>query len=147
MPDRSKVRPRDPNELGFRIIQEATGQVPKYDPREDEKPVDLTQKQGGIAIIRAIAALGASLQLATMAEGVETMEQLVIVSAEGCTEVQGFLFSPPRPAKDIAELLETTCGSRQACSRRELMLPSKPPAERFLADIPRHGNIFNGQAV
>jgi len=32
MPDRSTKRPRDPNQLAYRIIQEATGQVPKYDP-------------------------------------------------------------------------------------------------------------------
>jgi diguanylate cyclase (GGDEF)-like protein/PAS domain S-box-containing protein len=68
---------------------------------------DLTQKQGGIAIVRAIAALGTSLRLATTAEGVETMEQFAIVRAEGCTEVQGFFFSKPRPAKDIPEMLET----------------------------------------
>jgi diguanylate cyclase (GGDEF)-like protein/PAS domain S-box-containing protein len=69
---------------------------------------DLTQKQGGIAIVRAITALGSSLQLTTTAEGVETMEQFAIVRAEGCTEVQGFFFSKPRPAKDIREMLETT---------------------------------------
>jgi hypothetical protein len=38
MPDRSKVRPRDPNQLGLRIIQEATGQVEKYDPLADAPP-------------------------------------------------------------------------------------------------------------
>jgi EAL domain-containing protein (putative c-di-GMP-specific phosphodiesterase class I) len=30
---------------------------------------------------------------------------LALIRAEGCTEVQGFLFSKPRPAKEIAELL------------------------------------------
>jgi EAL domain-containing protein (putative c-di-GMP-specific phosphodiesterase class I) len=68
---------------------------------------DLTQKQGGIAIVRAIAALGTSLRLTTTAEGVETMEQFAIVRAEGCTEVQGFFFSRPRPAREIRELFET----------------------------------------
>jgi hypothetical protein len=38
MPDRSNKRPRDPNQLAHRIIQEATGQVPKYDPREEAAP-------------------------------------------------------------------------------------------------------------
>jgi hypothetical protein len=50
MPDRSK-RPRDPNQLGFRIIQEATGQIPKYDPRE-EKPVDPTKNPHAVALGR-----------------------------------------------------------------------------------------------
>jgi diguanylate cyclase (GGDEF)-like protein len=57
------------------------------------------------AIVRAIAALGQSLGIATTAEGVETEEQLACVLAEGCTEVQGYFFSPPRPAADIPRLL------------------------------------------
>jgi hypothetical protein len=41
MADRSsKARPRDPNQLAYRIIQEATGQVPKYDPRDEPKPAE-----------------------------------------------------------------------------------------------------------
>jgi len=39
MADRSsKARPRDPNQLAYQIIQEATGQAPKFDPREESKP-------------------------------------------------------------------------------------------------------------
>jgi EAL domain-containing protein (putative c-di-GMP-specific phosphodiesterase class I) len=53
----------------------------------------------------AVAGLGASLGIATTAEGVETPEQLERLRAEGCAEVQGFLFSPPRPAAEIAHLL------------------------------------------
>ena len=49
--------------------------------------------------------LGASLGMMTTAEGVETAEQFERLRAEGCTEVQGYLFSPPRPAGDIRELL------------------------------------------
>src|SRR5580700_10215951 len=89
---------------------------------------DLSQ-QDGVAIVRAITSLGASLRLATTAEGVETMEQFAIVRAEGCTEVQGFLFSPPRPAKDLTELLGTTRGAQQSSSRRELMILPKPAPE------------------
>lgn len=32
MPDRSKNRPRDPNELAFQVMLESTGQVPKFEP-------------------------------------------------------------------------------------------------------------------
>jgi predicted signal transduction protein with EAL and GGDEF domain len=67
---------------------------------------DLTKREGASAIVRAIAGLGGSLNLATTAEGVETQEQLAIVKAEGCTEVQGYLFSLPRPAGDIPLILE-----------------------------------------
>ena len=43
--------------------------------------------------------------MSTTAEGVETEEQLAAVRAQGCNEVQGFLFSPPLPASSIAGLL------------------------------------------
>ncbi|HWE52863.1 MAG TPA: EAL domain-containing protein [Bryobacteraceae bacterium] len=66
---------------------------------------DLTGARGGAAIVRAIAGLGASLSLATTAEGVETPEQFAILQAEGCTEVQGFLFSRPVPARNIPALI------------------------------------------
>jgi sensor c-di-GMP phosphodiesterase-like protein len=39
------------------------------------------------------------------AEGVETMEQLDWLRAEGCNEVRGFLFSAAKPAAEVAELL------------------------------------------
>ena len=37
MADRSSKRPRDPNELAYRIMLESTGQVPKYEPEEQPK--------------------------------------------------------------------------------------------------------------
>lgn len=58
-----------------------------------------------LAIVRAVAGLGASLGMATTAEGVETKEQLDQVRAEGCTEMQGYYISPPRPAREIARLI------------------------------------------
>ena len=44
--------------------------------------------------------------MATTAEGVETREQLEMVREEGCTEMQGYFFSPPRPIKEIERLLQ-----------------------------------------
>ena len=41
----------------------------------------------------------------TTAEGVETKEQLDILRVEGCTQVQGFLYSQPQPVKEIPALL------------------------------------------
>jgi diguanylate cyclase (GGDEF)-like protein len=57
--------------------------------------------RGGEAIIQAIATLGASLGIETTAEGVETSEQLDAMRRAGCTEVQGFLLSRPRPAYEL----------------------------------------------
>jgi EAL domain-containing protein (putative c-di-GMP-specific phosphodiesterase class I) len=45
------------------------------------------------------------LGMTTTAEGVETAEQLEMIKAEGCTEMQGFLFSHPLPAGEVAKLL------------------------------------------
>ena len=56
-------------------------------------------------IIRALVALGAHLGITTVVEGIETADQLAAVRAEGCDEIQGFLFSPPRPAGEVAEML------------------------------------------
>jgi len=44
-----------------------------------------------------------SLGIATTAEGIATTEQLDRVRAEGCTEVQGYLFSAPRPASELGQ--------------------------------------------
>ena len=57
------------------------------------------------AIVHAIGALARGLGLVTVAEGVETEEQLEFFRREHCDRVQGFLFSPPRSAQDITELL------------------------------------------
>jgi diguanylate cyclase (GGDEF)-like protein len=66
---------------------------------------ELGKKKDCVAIIRAVAGLGGSLGMTTTAEGVETNEQLEILRTEGCTQVQGYLFSPPRPARDIPGLV------------------------------------------
>jgi diguanylate cyclase (GGDEF)-like protein/PAS domain S-box-containing protein len=66
---------------------------------------ELSERPDCVAIIRAVAGLGMSLGIATTAEGIETTEQLERVRAEGCTEVQGYLFSPPRPASELAALI------------------------------------------
>ena len=66
---------------------------------------DLAAKPDGDAIIRAIAGLGKSLGMTTVAEGVETHDQMQRIRAEGCTDVQGYLISKPVPADDIVKLL------------------------------------------
>jgi diguanylate cyclase (GGDEF)-like protein/PAS domain S-box-containing protein len=77
---------------------------------------DLAQRSDCVAIVRAISGLGRSLDITTTAEGVETVDQLDWLRAEGCNEVQGFLFSAARPAAEIQELLKTfgRCASKAA---------------------------------
>jgi diguanylate cyclase (GGDEF)-like protein/PAS domain S-box-containing protein len=66
---------------------------------------DLARRSDCVAIVRAISGLGRSLNITTTAEGVETVDQLDWLRAEGCNEVQGFLFSAARPASEIEALL------------------------------------------
>jgi predicted signal transduction protein with EAL and GGDEF domain len=73
--------------------------------------------QEGIAIVRAVTQMGLSLGMCTTAEGVETSEQLDIVRSEGCREVQGYLFSTPKPASEIARMLAAS-GKEGAKTRR-----------------------------
>ena len=65
---------------------------------------DLSTKEDSVAIVRAVVGLSSSLGITTTAEGVETKEQLTRLTLEGCNEVQGFLFSPPRPAAELQRL-------------------------------------------
>jgi EAL domain-containing protein (putative c-di-GMP-specific phosphodiesterase class I) len=66
----------------------------------------------GAAIVRAMAGLGASLGMEITAKGVETEKQLDLLRAEGCTEVLGVYFSPPRPANELAPFLGSSMERR-----------------------------------
>ena len=66
------------------------------------------------AIVRAIVGIGARLGATVTAEGVETREQLEQVRQEGCTEVQGFLYSKPIPAPEALDYARAQRPSRKA---------------------------------
>ncbi|RZS90968.1 diguanylate cyclase (GGDEF)-like protein [Motilibacter rhizosphaerae] len=61
----------------------------------------------GREIIRAITAMGRSLGMEVIAEGIETPEQPLRLRALGCPMGQGYLFARPAPAAELAELLVT----------------------------------------
>lgn len=60
--------------------------------------------QESLAIVRAVAGLSSSLDIATTAEGVENEQQFERLRQEGCDTVQGFLLGMPMPAEDVARL-------------------------------------------
>jgi diguanylate cyclase (GGDEF)-like protein/PAS domain S-box-containing protein len=66
---------------------------------------DLASRADSMAIVRAVTGLGKSLGILTTAEGVETEEQLALLRLEGCSEVQGYLMSRPRPAAEVENML------------------------------------------
>ena len=57
------------------------------------------------ALCETIVSIGRSLEIAIVAEGVETVEQLQILQAMNCDEVQGYLISRPVPPEDIPALI------------------------------------------
>ena len=69
---------------------------------------ELSTREDSMAIVRAVTGLGRSLGIATTAEGVENDTQLELLRREGCTQAQGYLFSAPRPARDVAMMLSKT---------------------------------------
>ena len=62
---------------------------------------DIVIRDDCAAIVCAVASLGRCLNIVTTAEGVETEEQLVLVRAAGCSQVQGFLFGRPVPVSEL----------------------------------------------
>ncbi len=68
--------------------------VRDYDPDSDDAP-----------LVRAIIGIARSLGISVVAEGVETLEQHCYLQRQFCNRMQGYLFSRPVPAEQIAELL------------------------------------------
>jgi diguanylate cyclase (GGDEF)-like protein len=66
---------------------------------------ELATRDDSMAIVRAVTGLGKSLGIVTTAEGVETDAQFDLLRREGCTQAQGYLFSRPRPAADVENML------------------------------------------
>lgn len=65
------------------------------------------------AVVKAVAVLGKRLGVTTVAEGVETQEQLDRVRKEGCTEIQGYLFGRPAPGERDAAKIEKLNNARK----------------------------------
>jgi EAL domain-containing protein (putative c-di-GMP-specific phosphodiesterase class I) len=68
---------------------------------------DISVDPGDAAIVSAIVAISKSLALKTVAEGVETDEQLEFLRELRCDEFQGYYFSRPLLADDLAALLRS----------------------------------------
>jgi diguanylate cyclase (GGDEF)-like protein len=62
-------------------------------------------EQGGSSIVQAVVNIAAARHMTTTAEGVETQRQQEMLRALGCNEMQGYLFSPPKPAAEVQRIL------------------------------------------
>ena len=68
---------------------------------------DLASPEGSSSIVQAVVNIAADRHMTTTAEGVETEQQREALRALGCSEMQGYLFSAPKPAADVRTLLST----------------------------------------
>jgi EAL domain-containing protein (putative c-di-GMP-specific phosphodiesterase class I) len=80
---------------------------------------DITTDANDATIIRAIIALARGLNLTSIAEGVETEEQLRFLRQHGCDQMQGYLVSRPIPAEQMEQLL-----GAERLTEEEVLLPS-----------------------
>ena len=83
---------------------------------------EVTSDEGAASITRAIIAMARSLNMSTVAEGVETQAQLEFLGALGCDVMQGFHISRPLPVGQITALLDA--GLPQQALRRVLAIES-----------------------
>jgi diguanylate cyclase (GGDEF)-like protein len=65
---------------------------------------DITEPGGSSSIVQAVVNIAADRNMTTTAEGVETKAQQDLLRALGCSEMQGYLFSPAKPAAEISQL-------------------------------------------
>src|SRR4030088_507113 len=87
---------------------------------------DITEPSGSSCIVRAVVNIAAERHMTTTAEGVETQQQQELLRALGCSEMQGYLCSPAKPAAEIKQLLlshrerSTAVHLRPARKRRQI---------------------------
>ena len=73
-----------------------------------------SRSQDSSALVHTLVQLGASLRLATIAEGIEEQDQLDAVLRQNCDYGQGYLFSRPVPPEKLEELLTLTRSHRRS---------------------------------
>jgi diguanylate cyclase (GGDEF)-like protein/PAS domain S-box-containing protein len=69
---------------------------------------DISEEDGSSSIVQAVVNIAAALHMTTVAEGVETSAQRELLRELGCTEMQGYLFSAPKPGAEVKRLFGAT---------------------------------------
>ena len=67
---------------------------------------DISEEDGSSSIVQAVVNIAAALRMTTVAEGVETCAQRELLRKLGCTEMQGYLFSAPKPGAEVKQLFD-----------------------------------------
>jgi diguanylate cyclase (GGDEF)-like protein len=94
---------------------------------------DLPHAADDIAIVQAVIAMAHKLNIKVLAEGVESGAQRLFLNAQGCDELQGFLFGRPLPAEDLYRLFGKTAFRSLGDGRRQ---KTRRPAGSFAAAVP-----------
>ncbi len=89
---------------------------------------DMMDDPKDLAVVDTIVDLADNLQLRTIAEGVEKIEQVTLLKLLGCNAMQGYHFSPPVPADQFAQFLITD-------RRLEDVPPAAPPQNTVIATV------------
>ena len=79
------------------------------------------------AVVTAIISLARALHLDTTAEGIETAEQLVMLKALGCDDVQGYLIARPMPSGEVMPYLSRIRGEAETLAHGTLVPQTDPP--------------------
>ena len=89
---------------------------------------DIAEANGSSCIVQAVVNIAAERRMTTTAEGVETRQQQELLRALGCAEMQGYLFSRPKPAAEIRQMLliarERPAAMPASPGRKRRRLPS-----------------------
>jgi len=86
---------------------------------------DIGEPEGSAGIVQAVVNIAAERDMTTTAEGVETAQQREILHSLGCSEIQGYLFSAPKPPADIRDLLFSHHPTPVATPARRERKPAK----------------------
>ena len=96
---------------------------------------EITTSEEDLAIATAVVALGQSLNLKVVAEGVETLQQADCLRALGCAEIQGYLLSRPQPADKLVEWLQDYRTTRKFLTSRHGRVAESGPMTLFDLDL------------
>ena len=98
-----------------------------------------------LTLLRGVARLSADLGMSVVVEGIETNEQLELISADGTvTEAQGYLFSRPVPAARVRELLIASHARRSGRAERHRAAGALHGLKRFtLRSDACHGFVMH----
>ena len=89
--------------------------------------IEFDKSTNSASLISAIIAMGKSLNLSLVAEGVDTPEQFMFLRRHEVEIIQGYLFSKPLPADDFTELLKRNQFPAQI---EDMLARGTPPGEQ-----------------